>query len=101
MHTLLTSASIHTNWKMAVNCSKPPKAAQPPVVMLEEGSLANTSISIINWGRGGGKRRGRKEEEGEEGRGEKGKKRRGRRGRKGEEGGGGRGEEEGGKRREQ
>ena len=71
-HTLLTSASIHTNWKMAVNCSKPPKAAQPPVVMLEEGSLANTSINIINWGRGGGKRRGRRggkgrgEEEGEE-----------------------------------
>ena len=85
MHTLLTSASIHTNWKMAVNCSKPPKAAQPPVVMLEEGSLANTSISIINWGRGGGKRRGRKEEEGEErkerrgGEGRGGEKRRGRR----------------------
>ena len=57
-YTLLTSASIHTNWKMAVNCSKPPKAAHPPVVMLEDGSLANTSISRINWGRGGGRRGG-------------------------------------------
>ena len=54
---------------MAVNCTKPPKAAQPPVVMLEEGSLANTSISIINWRRGGEKGEEKKERREGEGRG--------------------------------
>ena len=77
-HILLTSASIQRNWKMEVNCSKPPRAAQPPGVMLEEGSLANTSISIINWGRGGERRGG---------------------GRGGEGRGGGRGEGRGGEER--
>ena len=98
-HILLTSASIQRNWKMEVNCSKPPRAAQPPGVMLEEGSLANTSISIINWGRGGERGgEGRGEGRGGEGRGGEGRGGEERRGeeRRGEER---RGEERGGEER--